>query len=726
MTPTVTERRNAPRVDESRSDKIRTWHRERLAMVYIRQSTPQQVLVHQESTRLQYELAGRAEDLGWGSDRIVVVDDDLGKSGASAAGRAGFQRVVTEVSLDHVGIILGVEMSRLARCNKDWHQLLELCALFRTLIADVDGIYDPAQYNDRLLLGLKGTMSEAELHILKQRMRQGALSKARRGELKFALPIGYLWDAAGQMQLDPDEQVQQVVRLIFHTFDELGTINAVVRYLAQHRIELGVRVREGPGKGELVWHRPFRVTVHNILTHPLYAGAYVYGRRQVDPRRKQPERPQTGRVVMDPADWHALLPDHCPAYISWAEYERNQERLQQNRAQAEARGAVRQGAALLAGLVVCARCTRRLQVHYNRQNHHSYHCTQRRNNYGEPLCQCISGPCLDAFVRHHVLAALEPATLELSLAAAERVQQERDELTQLWQQRLERARYEADRAARQYHAVEPENRLVVRTLERAWEERLVALQRLEEDYRRVQGQQPRVLTSEEREQIRQLAVDIPALWDAPMTTMADRKEIVRQIVDHIVVDARGRSEQVAVTMHWIGGGQTDGIVTRPVARYADLSYYPELSRRIRTLAQEGLSTTAIAQQLTAEGYRPPQDGAHFGEATMRELHRRLGITPGKQRLRRREGLAVDEWWPTEIAQMLEIPRSTLYTWMDRGWLQIRRHEQQTRSWIVWADEAELARLRQLRQQVVETARSRQGGRRGGLGLLAHAAPQGAS
>ncbi len=470
MTPTVTERRNAPRVDESRSDKIRTWHRERLAMVYIRQSTPQQVLVHQESTRLQYELAGRAEDLGWGSDRIVVVDDDLGKSGASAAGRAGFQRVVTEVSLDHVGIILGVEMSRLARCNKDWHQLLELCALFRTLIADVDGIYDPAQYNDRLLLGLKGTMSEAELHILKQQMRQGALSKARRGELKFALPIGYVWDAAGQMQLDPDEQVQQVVRVIFHTFDELGTINAVVRYLAQHRIELGVRVREGPGKGELVWHRPFRVTVHNILTHPLYAGAHVYGRRQVDPRRKQPERPQTGRVVMDPADWHALLPDHCPAYISWTEYERNQERLQQNRGQAEARGAVRQGAALLAGLVVCARCTRRLQVHYNRQNHHSYHCTQRRNNYGEPLCQCISGPCLDAFVRHHVLAALEPATLELSLAAAERVQQERDELTQLWQQRLERARYEADRAARQYHAVEPENRLVVRTLERAWEE----------------------------------------------------------------------------------------------------------------------------------------------------------------------------------------------------------------------------------------------------------------
>jgi DNA invertase Pin-like site-specific DNA recombinase len=252
MTPSVSERRRMVHDDETRSEKIRAWHRERLAVVYIRQSTPQQVLLHQESTRLQYDLAGRAEDLGWATDRILVVDDDLGKSGASAAGRAGFQRVVTGVSLDHVGLILGVAMSRLARCNKDWHQLLELCALFRTLIADVDGIYDPAQYNDRLLLGPKGTMSEAELHMLKQRMRQGALSKARRGELKFALPVGYVSDAAWHIQFDPDEQMQQVVRLIFRTFDELGTVNAVVRYLAQHRIELGVRVREGPGKGELV------------------------------------------------------------------------------------------------------------------------------------------------------------------------------------------------------------------------------------------------------------------------------------------------------------------------------------------------------------------------------------------------------------------------------------------------------------------------------------------
>src|SRR5256886_3553498 len=312
------------RLDTLYADKLRAFHRERLAVVYVRQSTPQQVLDHQESTRLQYGLVSRAQALGWAADRILVIDDDLGKSGASAQGRAGFQRLVSEVSLDHVGMIFGVEMSRLARSNKDWHQLLELCALFHTLIADLDGIYDPGQYNDRLLLGLKGTMSEAELHILKQRMHQGRLSKAQRGELQFALPIGYIWSPTGEIQFDPDEQVQQVVRLIFRTFEELGTLGRLVRYLAQHQIQLGVRVREGPGKGELIWRRPNRATVQMMLKHPLYAGSYVYGRRQEDPRRKQPERPRTGRVVMTTNEWLVLLPNRCPAYISPEQYERNQ------------------------------------------------------------------------------------------------------------------------------------------------------------------------------------------------------------------------------------------------------------------------------------------------------------------------------------------------------------------------------------------------------------------
>jgi DNA invertase Pin-like site-specific DNA recombinase len=372
------------------------------------------VLDHQESTRLQYGLVSQAQALGWATDRILVIDDDLGKSGTSAQGRLGFQRLVSEVSLDHVGMIFGVEMSRLARSNKDWHQLLELCALFHTLIADLDGIYDPALYNDRLLLGLKGTMSEAELHILKQRMYQGRLSKARRGELQFALPVGYVWSPTGEIQFDPDEQVQQVVRFIFRKFEELGTLGGLVRYLAHHQIQLGVRVREGPGKGELVWRRPNRATLQMVLKHPLYAGTYVYGRRQEDPRRKEPERPRTGRVVMTTDEWLVLLPDRCPAYISLEHYERNQARLEANRARADAMGAARRGPAHFTGLVVCARCGCRLTVHYDGGGPlHTYECVERWTHYGEPKCQHLAGLCLDTFVSQQVLAALSASRFRI-------------------------------------------------------------------------------------------------------------------------------------------------------------------------------------------------------------------------------------------------------------------------------------------------------------------------
>jgi DNA invertase Pin-like site-specific DNA recombinase len=446
MTPTPATLSQPVLAWELRSEKIQAWHRDRLAVVYVRQSTPQQVLDHQESTRLQYGLVQQAQALGWAAERILVVDDDLGKSGTSAQGRYGFQQVVSEVSLDHVGIIFGIEMSRLARSNKDWHQLLELCALFHTLIADLDGVYDPAQYNDRLLLGLQGTMSEAEVHILKPRMHQGRLSKARRGDLTFPLPTGYVWREPGEVAFDPDEQVQAVVRLIFQKFEELGTLGRVLRYLAQHDIRIGVRVREGPGKGTLVWRRPNRMTLQNLLKHPLYAGADVYGRRQVDPRCQHPERPRTGRVVVDPAKWRAFVPEQCPAYIAWDHYEANLAPLRANRARADAMGAVRDGPALLAGLVVCARCGCRLSVHYRGTPvRHTYECSRLRGNYGSPLCQHLPGACLDQFVVEQVLRALEPAALELSLAATEHLEEERAALDQLWQQRRERAAYEAMR-----------------------------------------------------------------------------------------------------------------------------------------------------------------------------------------------------------------------------------------------------------------------------------------
>jgi len=684
------------------SSTIASWHHERLAAVYVRQSTMQQIVLHPESTRLQYGLVSRAEAYGWASDRILVIDEDLGKSGATAVGRVGFERLVTEVSLGHVGLILGLEMSRLARSNLDWHRLLEVCALFGTLIADLDGLYDPALYNDRLLLGLKGTMSEAELHLLKQRLYQGCLSKARRGALMFALPSGYVWDADGAIQFDPDEQVQTVVRLLFALFEELGTLGGLLRYLARHDIRLGVRVREGPGKGQLVWRRPNRATLQNLLKHPLYAGAYVYGRRQMDRRRSQPDRPKSGRVVKAQADWHALLPDHCPAYVSWEQYERNQARLAANRARAASVGAVRSGAALLAGLVVCARCGVRLGVHYQ-QSHgrpqpFTYDCAARRNHYGEALCQHVAGPSLDAFVTQHVLAALEPAALELSLVAAERIEHDRAAVAQRWEQRRERAAYETDRAARQYQAVEPENRLVARTLERAWEEKLQAQQALEEAYHRVLQQQPRILTNEERDAIRQLAADIPALWNAPTTTDADRKEIIRQVVERVAVDAQGTSEQVRVRITWAGGGQTEGVLIRPIARYTQRSDYARLCARVQELTGTGWSLEAIAHQLEADGYPPLRSRPGWSPVGVQILRRQLGLGNTHRHGSSREALGPDEWWARELADRLSVSRNTLLYWIQRGQVRARKELEGLQRWIVWADAPEMERLHAYRRR----------------------------
>jgi DNA invertase Pin-like site-specific DNA recombinase len=680
---------------ERRSEKVQPWHRDRVALVYVRQSTPQQVHDHQESTRLQYGLTGRAQDLGWAAARVVVIDDDLGKSGVSADGRPGFQRLVTEVSLDHVGIILGVEMSRLARSGKDWHQLLELCALFRTLIADLDGVYDPAEYNDRLLLGLKGTMSEAELHILKQRMHQGRLAKARRGELAIPVPTGYLRRPSGEVTFDPDEQVQTVVRLIFRQFAELGTLSAVLRYLVRHEIQLGIRVRAGPGTGDLEWHRPNRMTLQNLLRNPIYAGAYAYGRRQVDPRRQRPGRPSTGRRVIDPEGWLVLLPDRLPAYITWEQYERNLARLRANQARADAIGAVRGGPSLLAGLVVCGRCGHRMTVRYSGVvTQHTYVCDRVATDYGGAWCQHLTGPCLDRFVSQQVLAALESAALELSLAAAGQVEQERAELDRLWRQRLERAAYEVARAERQYQLAEPENRLVVRQLERAWEETLAAQQQLDEAYHRFTREQPRLLSPAEQATIRRLSADIPALWNAPTTTDADRKAIIRQIVERVTVAVQGESERVHVTITWAGGVQTADQIVRPVARLEQLSYYPQLVERLHALAAEGLSLATIAQRLNEEGFRPPKRRERFGAQGVQELLRRLGRLTSRPRTRRHDPLGEHEWWLTDLAQAIGMPPVTLFHWIRRGWVTGRQEAQPPRHWILWADEAVLEQLRE--------------------------------
>ena len=377
---------------------------------------------HAESTRLQYGLAERAVTLGWAPSRVLVIDEDLGHSASGADARPGFARLVAEVGLDHVGIVLGIEMSRLARSGREWHQLLELCALSGALLGDLDGVYDPAEHNDRLLLGLKGTISEAELHLIKQRMWSGRIAKARRGELAVPLPAGLVRRASGEVVLDPDEQVRSVVRLVFDLFERLGTVGAVLGFLADNRIQLGVRLREGPERGELAWRRPSRAGVANMLRNPAYAGIYAYGRSTLDPRRRQPGRPCTGRVRVGRDGWLVYLPGVLPAYISIEQYERNMQRLDANRSRAQSLGAVRDGPALLAGLVACGRCGKKMTVRYQRgpgrEAAPGLRVQPRQVRLRRRPVPAAGRPCVDAHVTGLLLQAMAPAALEVSLAAA--------------------------------------------------------------------------------------------------------------------------------------------------------------------------------------------------------------------------------------------------------------------------------------------------------------------
>jgi DNA invertase Pin-like site-specific DNA recombinase len=555
-----------PAVPGPFAHKIRPRHQDRLAVVYVRQSSPHQVAENRESADLQYQLGRRAVELGWPQPRVLVIDDDQGRSGLSIDNRPGFQRLLAEVSLGHVGIVFGREMSRLARSNRDWHQLLELCALFQVLLADADGVYDPRDVNDRLLLGLKGTLSEAENHVLRTRLHQGKLNKARRGKLFTCIPIVYVRSADGGIALDPDEQVRSVVAMVFDLFAEFGSVPKVHAHFVAHNLSLGMRAYRGPQRGQLVWRPARRSTLYEMLRHPAYAGAYVYGRNPCDPTLKAAGRSKSGRRTASPDEWVCLLKDRIPAYIPWEQYEVNRRQMRENDlSRGASRAAGGRSLTLLNGLVACGRCGRPMAARNARTTANPrYVCDALKQEYGGLLCQSVSAAAVDRRIEELVLRAVEPAALELSLRAAERAEQDRERLHRHWRQTLERANYEAGRARRQYDAVDPENRLVARALERQWEEKLTEKQRLDEEYARFQHEQPRHLSAADREQIRALAADVPALWRADTTTTADRRAIVRQLAERLVVTRRGTSEVIDVVIRWLGGSETrQEIRTRP-------------------------------------------------------------------------------------------------------------------------------------------------------------------
>jgi hypothetical protein len=526
---------------------------------------------------------------------------------------------------------------------------------------------------------------------------KGMRNKARRGELFTIPPIGYIKLPTGEFALDPDEQVQAVVRLVFEQFERLGTMGKVLRYFLANGIRVGVRARTRANRGQLEWRVPIRRTITGILEHPIYAGYYCYGRRRVDARRKKPGRPSTGRVLMTPEGYVALLPDRCPAYITPERYEANRRRISENRARSECKGAPRGGPGLLAGLVSCARCGYRMAVHYSGQGRYvRYNCRSGAASCGH-LLRSIAGSVLDRLVAEQVLAALQPGALELSLAAAEDVLRERQRLDENWRQRLERARYQAQRAERQYRAVEPENRLVARTLERQWEEALQEVRRLEEDYSRFRRQQPATLTEREVGQIRALAEDLPALWQAPTTTAADRQQIVRFLVERLAVDIGEDGDHVRATLTWVGGQTSEHVVVRPVLRYEQTDGFDRLLARIRQLRAQGLLFREVAERLNAEGFRPLKQAERFKASIVWRILRQRSPSPKPLAERWRGELRKNEWFVIDLAVKLGIPKKTLYAWLRRGWVRYRVLTGPRAPWACWADAGELRRLHRLRR-----------------------------
>ena len=541
------------------SSKVKPNHTQRAAIVYIRQSSPAQVENHRESTARQYALVEKACQLGWAREQVTVIDEDLGLSGSGWAERSGFARLTADVALSRVGIVLGLEVSRLARNNADWYRLFDLCGVTDTLVGDGDGVYHSALFNDRLILGLKGIMAEAELHVLRARLEGGIRNKAARGELRRGLPVGFVWgEADGEVRFHPDASVVHTLRTVFAKFTELGSVRKVWLWFRSEGLSFPMRQHM---KSEIRWIAPTYTAIHNVLTHPVYAGAYVYGRcrheRYVDEQGRL--RRRTRHLPI--AEWSVLLREHHPGYSDWATFQANQARIDTNiRPQPhQAGGAVREGAALLQGLARCGKCGRRLHTHYTGRNAApGYHCSGKNIVEGRGVyCLNVGGVQIDRAVVEAFLKALTPAAMEATEFAAQQLEAGHDAALAQWRLAVERARYEAERAERQYRAVEPENRLVARGLETAWEKRLRDLALAEAELARREQQHPRTLSPEEKKKLRSLGSDLRQVWMAPTTTDRDRKELLRTLLEEVMVTVNKPERSAHLTLRWKGGALSE-------------------------------------------------------------------------------------------------------------------------------------------------------------------------
>ena len=607
--------------------KIGPAHLRREAWVYVRQSTMTQVRENTESLKRQYELVERAHRLGWPADRVRVIDDDLGCSGAEATARVGFQGLVAAVGLGQVGLVLGIEVSRLARRNADWYHLLDLCAMTDTLIADADGLYHPGDYNDRLVLGLKGTMSEAELHVLRSRLDAGLRHKATRGELRQLLPVGLDYDEDGRIVVSPDEAVRAAIVAVFDRFDELGSARQVVLSLRADGLRLP---RRSAGARLIRWAEATYPAVHDFLTNPAYGGAFVFGRTKVSRHLDETGRIVTRERELPLEDWEVTIPDHHPGYVSWQAYLANRERLRANaRApRGQGGGAVREGCAMLQGLVVCGKCGRRMLVSYSGPSGRvpRYVCAQGLRLYGSARsCQSLSGRRLDAAVVQEMFTVLQPAALAATAAALAEAEDQHARRVRAFELAVERARYEAERVRRQFDTVEPENRLVARSLESDWEARLFTLRQAEADLVAQRSRPPAVLTEEEVAWLSGAGADLRAVFDADSTTIRERKQLLRLLISEVVITVDRDAAQAAVRIRWEGGAGTDITVALP-RRGVDSA--------IRTEADTG-AHSAAGGPLRRRDDRASARTARRDDCDRAGVHPRPGWQPAPQTRHRR-------------------------------------------------------------------------------------------
>jgi DNA invertase Pin-like site-specific DNA recombinase len=678
--------------------KITPAHLELQAIIYVRQSSPKQVRQNQESQFNQRALVERAEALGWHRDRIVVLDADLGQSAREADGRLDFKALAAEVALGHVGIIFGWEVSRLARNNSDWYHLLDLAALFGTLIADVEGIYDPRSYNDRLLLGLKGTMSEAELHMIHQRLNAGRLSKVMRGEYVQHLPTGLVRLADGSVVKDPDAQVRQTIELVFAKFDELGSCQKVLHFFKQRDILLPRHQTSGFRKGELLWKKPSASAIYEMLGNPAYAGAFVYGRRPKDPTRQIPGRHATGVVRKPMAEWQCIKHNTYPAYITWEQYLANQAKMRENATRyternCPGRGAPREGAALLQGLATCGECGHMMKAVYKPGVR--YICDGLTKEFAEPMCASLDGPSIEAIVVRAFFEAIQPAQLDALEALLAQQRQEHAQVERHWQQQLQRAQYEAHAARRRYEAVDPDNRLVAAELERRWEEALIGLRETQEAKDRFH-QEPPVppLDPKLRQQLEHIAQALPDLWNGGRLSNEHKKLLMRSLISRVVLK-RTAPDRVEIKIVWVSGHFSVFHVQPPILRERDVSGYDQMVERVHELWAWGQVDDKIAAQLTQEGFHSARSAGVSPVAVMKiRLEHKWYLALHQSR-------GVDELngylTVTGLAKQLGVERSWVYRRLERGQIEAHyytRHPQ-SGTYLIVNDPELITSLRQV-------------------------------